>query len=100
MSARTNRHVVSIRTNHWWIACSDVERGSELVRARDRKLRSKDGPELPRSERFLVTERRAKRAEYVIGKRPPTLTVVLEDVYDRHNASAVLRSCDGVGVKD
>ncbi len=71
-----------------------------MVRARDRKLRSKDGPELPRSERFLVTERREKRAEYVIGKRQPTLTVVLEDVYDPHNASAVLRSCDGVGVKD
>lgn len=36
----------------------------------------------------------------MISKRQPTLTVVLEDVFDPHNASAVLRSCDGVGVKD
>jgi tRNA (guanosine-2'-O-)-methyltransferase len=36
----------------------------------------------------------------VLRARQPTLTVVLEDVHDAHNASAVLRSCDAVGVLD
>lgn len=55
---------------------------------------------MPKSDRFPATERRVNRMEYVIARRQPTLTVVLEDVYDPHNASAVLRSCDGVGVLD
>lgn len=71
-----------------------------MVRARNRKLFSTDGRDVPRSGRFLTTERREKRLEHVIRKRQPSLTVVIEDVFDPHNASAVLRSCDGVGVKD
>ena len=34
----------------------------------------------------------------VLERRQPTLAVVLENVHDRHNASAVLRSCDAFGV--
>lgn len=71
-----------------------------MVRARNRKKIPMDGPEVSKSDRFHTTERRVNRAEHVIAKRQPTLTVVLEDVFDPHNASAVLRSCDGVGVKD
>ena len=48
----------------------------------------------------FVTERRRERMEAVLSERTRFLTVVLEDLYQYHNASAVLRSCDGVGVQD
>lgn len=34
----------------------------------------------------------------MLAKRQPTLTVVFENVHDPHNVSAVIRSCDAVGV--
>ncbi len=46
------------------------------------------------------TTRRQQRIRGVLGRRQPTVTVVLEDVHDGHNVSAVLRSCDAVGMLD
>lgn len=46
------------------------------------------------------TTRRQERVRQVLSRRQTSLTVVLEDVHDPHNASAVMRSCDGVGIID
>lgn len=45
-----------------------------------------------------VTERRRRRIFDVLSRRQPDLTVLAEDVYKPHNLSAILRSCDAVGI--
>jgi tRNA (guanosine-2'-O-)-methyltransferase len=47
----------------------------------------------------FVTERRQQRFHDVLSERTGHLRIVLEDVYQAHNASAVLRSCDCFGVQ-
>ena len=44
------------------------------------------------------TERRVEKFRRVLAARQPGLTVVMENIHDPHNVSAVLRSCDAVGV--
>ena len=48
----------------------------------------------------FLTDERKELFERVIQMRTRHLTVVLEDIYQPHNASAVLRSCDCFGVQD
>lgn len=47
-----------------------------------------------------MTPERYKRLTTVLNHRQPDLTVVLENVFDPHNVSAVMRTCDAVGVQD
>ena len=48
----------------------------------------------------FITDERKQRFEEVLAYRTRHLTVVLEDIFQPHNASAVLRSCDLTGVQD
>src|SRR5689334_17976781 len=47
-----------------------------------------------------MTNERRKKIESVLSKRQNDLTIVLENVFDPHNISAVMRSCDAVGVQE
>lgn len=47
-----------------------------------------------------LTERRKNLFGSVISKRTRHFTVVTEDVYQLHNTSAVMRSCDVFGIQD
>ncbi|TLX72432.1 RNA methyltransferase [Labilibacter sediminis] len=47
-----------------------------------------------------ITENRNALFDKVIEDRTKYITVVLEDIYQSHNASAVLRSCDCFGIQD
>jgi len=47
-----------------------------------------------------MTNERRQKIESVLSKRQNDLTVVLENVFDPHNISAVMRSCDAVGVQE
>jgi tRNA (guanosine-2'-O-)-methyltransferase len=44
------------------------------------------------------SERRIERVRTTATRRLPDLTVVLENIHDPHNVSAVMRTCDAVGV--
>ena len=45
-----------------------------------------------------VTAERKRRIEAVLATRTADVTVVLEDIYDPHNAAAVLRTAEGFGL--
>ena len=47
-----------------------------------------------------LTPRRKALFEQVVAQRSRFLTVVTEDVYQLHNSSAVMRSCEVFGVQD
>lgn len=60
----------------------------------------------PKDKAFLeflsrfITDERKQRFEQVLAYRTRHITVMLEDIFQPHNASAVLRSCDLTGVQD
>jgi tRNA (guanosine-2'-O-)-methyltransferase len=46
----------------------------------------------------MPTERRVERMREVLARKQFDLQVVIENVHDAHNASAILRTADGFGV--
>lgn len=47
-----------------------------------------------------MTPERYKRLTTVLNHRQPDITVVLENVFDPHNVSAVMRTCDAIGIQE
>ena len=47
-----------------------------------------------------MTPEREARIKNVLSNRQPDLTVLLENVHDPHNISAVMRTCDSVGIQE
>ena len=48
----------------------------------------------------IITDNRKATFEKVLSNRTRHFTVVLEDIYQKHNTSAVVRSCDIFGLQD
>ena len=47
-----------------------------------------------------MLHKRHNRLKEVLKKRQPHLTVLMEDVHKPHNLSAIIRTCDAVGILD
>ena len=48
----------------------------------------------------LISEKRRAKFDEVLNYRTRHITIALEDIYQPHNASAVLRTCDIFGIQD
>ncbi|OXA84967.1 TrmH family RNA methyltransferase [Flavobacterium hercynium] len=48
----------------------------------------------------ILTDNRKEKFLKVLGKRTKHLTVVVEDVFQMHNTSAVMRSCEVFGIQE
>lgn len=47
-----------------------------------------------------MTPERHERLLSVLNKRQENITVLLENVFDPHNISAVMRTCDAIGIQE
>ena len=48
--------------------------------------------------RNTKTEKRLEKISRVVNSRQHSLTVVIENIHDPHNVSAIFRTCDAVGI--
>ena len=47
---------------------------------------------------YIRTERRTNKIRSVLEARQPTLKLVIENIHDPHNVSAIFRTCDAAGI--
>ncbi len=57
-------------------------------------------PRIASSQEKPRTDERRARIERVLAQRQPGLTLVLANIHDPHNVSAIYRSCDAFGVPE
>ena len=50
------------------------------------------------SELQFRTEKRVEKIKWVLSKRQPSLRLVIENIHDPHNVSAIFRTCDAAGI--
>lgn len=50
------------------------------------------------SDSYFRTEKRIEKIKWVVSKRQPSLKVVIENIHDPHNVSAIFRTCDAAGI--
>jgi tRNA (guanosine-2'-O-)-methyltransferase len=50
------------------------------------------------SDQYFRTEKRIGKIKWVLSKRQPSLHLVLENIHDPHNVSAIFRTCDAAGI--
>ena len=62
-------------------------------------MNCEDDPLCEDAEKEITPERLARLKE-VLGKRQKGLTLVLSNIHDPHNVSAIYRSCDAFGVPE
>ena len=48
----------------------------------------------------FINEERRERLQQILGERTRHITVVLEDIYQPQNASAVMRTCECLGIQE
>jgi tRNA (guanosine-2'-O-)-methyltransferase len=48
----------------------------------------------------IITDEKVEKFERIAAQRTRYLTIVVENLYQDHNASAVMRSCDCFGIQD
>ena len=50
------------------------------------------------SDTYPRTEKRIGKIKWVLSKRQPSLQIVIENIHDPHNVSAIFRTCDAAGI--
>ena len=50
------------------------------------------------SDSYFRTEKRIDKIKWVVSKRQPSIRVVIENIHDPHNVSAIFRTCDAAGI--
>ncbi len=48
----------------------------------------------------MINDKRIKRIDETLSRKQPTLQIMLDNVHSSQNLSAIIRSCDAVGVLD